>query len=129
MLSDKPWVGIVFSLLAGILMLVVWIGAPIWKKPVVLFPPLNQPIRWIELVEYGRVNLELVVNIRLFFVIGWALLILVGASALYVKPRQHSLVGVVILTISILTLLLWVGGLILRTSVGRLLWTAWRSWL
>ncbi|MDH5443857.1 MAG: hypothetical protein OEY99_08080 [Aigarchaeota archaeon] len=108
MLSDKPRLGIAFSLVAGILMLIVWVGAL-----------HSEPIQWIELMELGYVYWgRSVAIIRLCFVIGWAVLILIGGLVLYITPKQHSLGGVIILTISTLTMLLWTGGFIVRHLVG-----------
>jgi len=106
MLSDKPRLGIALSLVAGILMLIVLVGSILRA----IYPILS-----IELLEYWYWSeWRLPVVLRLCFVVGWAVLILIGALVLYIKPEQHSLGRVIILASSALTLLLWVGGFILR---------------
>jgi len=103
MLSGKPRFGIVFSLLAGFIMLVVWVGTII-----------GGPIDMIELADGGLWFWKPSLVLRLGFVIGWAVLILIWALVLYFAPRRHFLGGTIILTFSSLALLLWVGGYILR---------------
>ena len=103
MLNNKPTVGIVFSLVAGILMVIVLVGS------------IRQPIFSIEELEFWYWSgWTLPVVVRLCFVVGWATLILIGALVLYIKREQHSLGRVIILASSALTLLLWAGGFILR---------------
>jgi len=107
MLNNKPTVGIVFSLVAGILMVIVLVGS------------IRQPIFSIEELEFWYWSgWTLPVVVRLCFVVGWATLILIGALVLYIKREQHSLGRVIILASSALTLLLWAGGFILRYISG-----------
>lgn len=65
MLSDKPMVGIVLSLVAGILMLIILVGS------------IGRPIRSIEFLELGDLSWAPSVVMRLCFAIGWAVLILI----------------------------------------------------
>lgn len=111
-LSDRLRVGIALSLVASILLLIVWVRL------------ISEPLSMAAETRFIGGPWALSSVIRFGFVVGWAVLVLVGALVLYIKPKQHSLGATIILAFSTLTLLFWASGYIFRGLRG-FYWPHW----